>query len=53
MKKKGVSGTYGFMSLPDDGFFITPIFWNMKRDPSGTKNDISMDIFCEYGYQET
>ena len=41
------------MSLPENGFIIPPIFQNMGRDPPGTKNDTSMDIFCEYGSEET
>ena len=40
------------MSLPDDDLIIPPIFQNMKREPPGAKNDTSLDIFCEYGYQE-
>ena len=38
------------MLLLDDGF--SPIFSNINRDSPGTKNDTSVDIFCEYGYQE-
>ena len=32
---------------------FTPIFQNINSDPPGTKNYTSMDIFYEYGYQET
>lgn len=41
------------MSLPDDGLIISPIFQNINRDPPGTKNDISLNIFGKYGYQKT
>ena len=46
VKKKDENLTHGFTSLPDDGLIISPIFQNMSRDPSGIKNDTSMDIFC-------
>ena len=42
------------MSLPDDGLNNPSIFQNINnKDPPGTNNDTSMNIFCEYGYQET
>ena len=41
------------MLLPADGLNIPPIFHTMSRDPQGTKNGTFMDIFSEYGYQET
>ena len=52
-KTRDENGTHGFVSLWDDSITIFQIFQNINRDPPGTKNDNSMDIFCEGGYQET
>ena len=38
------------MSLPDDDLLVLLISQNINREPPGTKNNTSMDIFFEYGY---